>query len=48
MEKIAACAIKLEELGQVRALGRHGIVTLVYSALEEDNNDAVFRELLLQ
>ena len=38
-----------EELGQIRALARHGIVTLVYSAHDEDHNDAVvLRELLLQ
>ena len=38
-----------EELGQIRDLARQGIVTLVYSAHDEEHNDAVaLRELLLQ
>ena len=38
-----------EELGQIRDLARQGTVTLVYSAHDEDHNDAVvLRELLLQ
>ena len=37
-----------EQLGQIRDLARHGTVTLVYSAHDEDHNNAVaLRELLL-
>lgn len=38
-----------EQLEELRALARHGVVTLVYGAHDEAHNDAVvLREVLLQ
>lgn len=46
---VAELAVKGEELERLRELARHGTLTLVFAARDEDHNDAVvLRDVLLE